>query len=165
MASFPSVVSKTLSLTALVLIPVAAATAHGAPQDDPPAEAASAEDAAPAEAAPTDPKAEIEQLRAEVAELKARMDAAEEADLTAAGSGEFEPTFDVYGYLTLELQKWIVDEDDPFRGIVDTNLSFGMQNLNVYFSSHMTETLSALVEIGFTSMPPGMDKSWVPYER
>jgi hypothetical protein len=168
MASFPRVVSTTLSLTALALIPAAAATASAALQDDPYADASSSGAEAPARAEPAAPagrQTEIEQLRAEVAELKARMDAAEEAALAEAGGGEFEPTFDVYGYLTLELQKWITDDDNAFNGIVDTNLSFGMQNLNVYFSSHMTETLSALVEIGFTSMPHGLEKSWIPYER
>jgi hypothetical protein len=40
-----------------------------------------------------------------------------------------------------------------------------MQNLNLYFSSHMTETLSALVELGFSTLPHGLDKSFMPYER
>jgi hypothetical protein len=162
MARFPGVVSTTLALLALVLIPTAAVRVHADPQE---AAATPAATPAAAPAAPADPKAELEQLKAEVAELKARMDAAEEAELAAAGNGEFQPTLDVYGYLTLELQKWFVADDDPFRGIIDTNLSFGMQNLNIYFSSHMTETLSALVELGFSAMPHGLDKSFMPYER
>jgi hypothetical protein len=161
MARFPSVVSNKLALLALALIPIAAARAHAEPQDVPsPEPPASADPAAPA-----DPNEELRQLKAEVSELKARMDAAEEADLAAAGSVKFEPTFDVYGYLTLELQKWFVEDDNPFNGIINTNLSFGMQNLNLYFSSHMTETLSALVELGFSSLPHGLDKSFMPFER
>lgn len=153
MASFPRVVSTTLPLIVLALIPIAAVQANTAPDDTPPPDAG------------VDQSEEIAQLKAEMAELKARMDAADDAEIAAAGGGEFQPTFDVYGYLSLELQKWFVADDDPFNGIIDTNLSFGMQHLSLYFSSHMTETLSALVEVGLSPLPHGTDKSYLPYAR
>jgi hypothetical protein len=154
MVGFRGVAWRFGSLT-LILISMTALDARAEPQ------AAPQEDAGAA-AQPSD-KDEIAQLKAEVSELKARMDAADEVAIAEAGV--FRPSLDVYGYLTLELSKWIVDDDDPFKGIINTNLSFGMQNLNVYFSSHMTETLSALVEVGFTAMPHGLEKSYLPYER
>jgi len=161
MAVFSDCAAKRLGFLILISTSLPAFEAMAAEGD----ERASDAGVAPETSSPEASRSEIDQLRAEVAQLKARMDASEEAAIAQAGGSHFEPTFDVYGYMSVELTKWFVDDDSALQGVIDTNLSFGVNNLNLYFSSHMTETLSALVELGITAMPHGVDKTMVPYER
>ncbi|MCP4676270.1 MAG: hypothetical protein GY854_12320 [Deltaproteobacteria bacterium] len=107
-----------------------------------------------------------ERHSAEIEELRARLDAADEAELDElAQETEFNPILNIYGFFDLTLYKYFVDEDNPAYGILPDKLSFVLSNLNVYLASEMTETLSALVELRFTFMPHGIESDLTSYER
>jgi len=112
-------------------------------------------------------RGEIDQLKADLAELKARMDAADDERLEEAGAtNQFEPSLDVYGFMAFYAGKWFIDDDNVLHSIMQNKLTFGLTDLNVYFSGHLTETISSLVELRFTFLPHGADQTFLPaYER
>ncbi len=102
----------------------------------------------------------------EIEELKTRLDAADEAEFEVlAQETEFSPVLNIYGFFDLSLCKYFVEEDNPAHGILPDKLSFVLSNLNVYFASEMTETMSALVELRFTFMPHGAETDLITYDR
>lgn len=62
---------------------------------------------------------------------------------------------DIFGYFDVEFVKYFVDKDSMMHGLLPVNTTFMMQNVNLYFSSHISETLSALIELHFTFLPLG----------
>jgi len=71
----------------------------------------------------------------------------------------FEPSFDIYGFFDLSFNKFVPQEGGFFDGVLHGDSSFFMQNLNLYFNSRMTESLSAIAELGFTFAPTGQERS------
>ncbi len=108
-------------------------------------------------------RAELDALKQEVEELKSRLDAADEGDL--ADIEQARGVLDIYGFFDVSLFKMFLTDDNVMKGIQNDNLSFIVPGVNIYISSQMTETLSALVELRFTFLPSGQDASYVPYER
>ncbi len=171
------------SLTAcllVLLLPTA-----GWAQDNPPAEIdAEVTENAP-EVAETDTSAnnddaekritELEQrLEQQQVEFSERIEALEEQqqeEMFGEVQQEFEPTFQIYGFLDLTLNKHFTEKDGFFDGIINDNLSFMLQHLNIYFASQMTESLAALVELRFTFFPHGDERGYaveqfgLEYER
>ncbi len=88
--------------------------------------------------------------------LSALEEAQEEQMLNDLPSG-FEPSFDVYGFFDLSFNKFVTREGSFFDGILHEDSSFFVQNLNLYFKSQMTESLSAIAELGFTFAPTGKE--------
>ncbi len=70
----------------------------------------------------------------------------------------FEPSFDVYGFFDMSFNKFVTEEGSFFRGVLHEDSTFFVQNLNLYFKSEMTESLSAIAELGFTFAPTGQEK-------
>lgn len=83
----------------------------------------------------------------------------QEEQMLAGMPGGFEPSFDVYGFFDLTFNKFFPKEDGFFDGVLHDDASFFVQNLNVYLKSQMTESLSAIAEIGFTFAPTGQERS------
>jgi hypothetical protein len=119
---------------------------------------------------------EIEQLRRELGETRSRveeLEIAREEDLLAraAREAEQEQKLGIYGFFDLSAGKFFLDNSPFFDGIINDDFSFFVQHLNVYFSGHISETVSALAEVGFTFLPNGMEESYavpqygVEYER
>lgn len=128
---------------------------------------AAADEGEDADAAGEDQRSEIDELKEQVEALTARMDAADDARLDAMGATrEFEPSLDVYGFMAFYAGKWFIEEDNVLHGIMHNKLTFGVTDVNVYFSGHLTETLSSLLELRFTFLPNGADASYIPvYDR
>jgi len=114
-----------------------------------------------------------ESMRRQFDILTKRLEQYEEDNLElTSGEGEsFERAFNVYGFFDLNLY---VSElpDSPRKNLVAEDLTFVVNRLNLYFSSHMTQNLSALVEVRFTFLPLGAEKSFKdelitlsPYDR
>lgn len=112
-------------------------------------------------------KAENAAQAAELEALGQRLDASEEAQARGeeGASSEFEPSFHVYGFMDLTLQKWFTNEESMWVAAFQDNLSFMFTGVNVYMQSNITQSLSALVELRFTFLPLGAEKTIVPYER
>ncbi len=112
-------------------------------------------------------------LKEQVQELSTRLEMVESEDdmeYEVEGS-KFESTFDIYGFLEMDLFYFDVDKDDTAHGLFPSSFSFMFNRLNLYLSSQMTETLSALAELRFTFLPHGYEKSYeldilgMEYER
>ncbi len=112
---------------------------------------------------------EFDTLKAELTELRNRMDTAEEEAefeaLEAAGIGEFEPSLNIYGFTTVDFYKVFVTEDSPLAGLMHDRSSFGIQDLNIYFAGQMTDTMRVLTELEFTFMPHGSETDLLTYTR
>jgi len=105
----------------------------------------------------------IEQMSQKVETLSKRLDESEDADLEllAGGIDQFEPSFNIHGFFDFNL--YISDiPESPEKNVAPDDLSFVVNRLNLYFSSEMTRSLSALVEVRFTFLPLGSD---VTYEE
>ncbi len=100
---------------------------------------------------------EFEALQQQMAELEARMDEADAARMDDL-AGEFKPSLDVYGFMAVYGGKWFVEKSSPLYGVMNTKLSFGVTDINVYLSGHVTRTVDSLVELRFTFMPHGADE-------
>ena len=100
----------------------------------------------------------------EIAELKtAQRDLADEQEMAAFDKEMeegFEQVFNIYGFFDLTFVKTFFDEGSPYTAFIPEHSSFGMSNFNVYLSSRMTETLSALGELRFSFLPLGEDKEY-----
>ncbi len=117
----------------------------------------------------TEPDAEKEALEQRVNSLEERLDDAEEAAMAELedDSDVIGPTLDIYGFFDVELLKVFNDKDNPTEGLVAAeNLTFTMANINLYFSSQLTDTLRALIEVKFSFAPLGQELSYYPeYHR
>jgi hypothetical protein len=108
---------------------------------------------------------QIEEQRQALDELRAEADT---AAATLGGEVGEEPTFHLYGFIDMGLQKLWTNEDDP---VLPTGKStFALGNINLYFDFRPTEAWSALVEVRLTSYPRGNETYGVPgvgvpYER
>jgi hypothetical protein len=173
-------------LAALLAAPLAA-EAQGqkkkdkAEEKDPAAE--TAPETATENAAPDEAKARFEELerrlaaaeaqaaesRAEVGELKERVAAAEEtqvelslasqADDLSAGTAT-QKLFQFWGFFDLTFSKYFYPEDSSYNIYISRSPTFLMTNINLYFGSQMTETLSALVETRLSWYPHGYDRDF-----
>ncbi|MCP4679592.1 MAG: hypothetical protein GY854_29690 [Deltaproteobacteria bacterium] len=115
------------------------------------------------------PDGEKEALKKRVEMLEKRLDDAEEERMAELenDSDSIGPTLDIYGFFDLELIKMIPDDDNPTGGLsLAENLTFTMSNINIYFSSQLTETLRSLLELRFTFNPLGQELTYYPeYNR
>ncbi|MCU0664998.1 MAG: hypothetical protein MUC50_22085 [Myxococcota bacterium] len=108
-------------------------------------------------------KAENEKLKNQVEELSSRLEMVEsenEAEFSAVNDVGFERKFDIYGFMDVELYYFKIPEENTGHGLFPSHSSFMVNRFNLYFSSQMTETLSALAEVRFTFLPQGYEASY-----
>lgn len=106
---------------------------------------------------------EIRKLKEQVELLTGMVEegAEEEFDLSMfEEEEEFEPSLEIFGFFDLNLRWYNPDDNSTMEGMTAQNSSFFIGNLNLYFKSHLTQNISALVEIGFTMMPHGVETSF-----
>ncbi len=72
-------------------------------------------------------------------------------------SSEMERKFSIWGFMDLTLAKFWYNEKSPYTLYLPEQSFFTMTNINLYFFSRMTQTLSAIVEIRFSFLPQGSD--------
>lgn len=107
--------------------------------------------------APSPLEARIARLEAQLADAQATADAA----LTAATAGDAakDPTFRIYGFIDMGLQKlWATD--DPVTPTRKTTFVLG--NVNLYLDFHPASDWSSLVEVRLTNYPTGTDTYGIP---
>jgi hypothetical protein len=154
------------------------AAASAAPTASEPAPEAGAEpqpvpvpapvEAPAAEAPATDVAAELAALKAEVDALKAKAEEAELAALSAEVPAETDLTPEllrVYGFMDFGLDKFFYNSpnDDGIGLLRPTSATtFVFGNLNLYFDAHPIEHLRSLVEIRFTLAPHGEETQLGP---
>lgn len=144
-------------------------------------EAVGAEEAAASEQAPIDVAAKLaemeERLKSQQEQIDAQNQKIEELEAEPGEGGDLEfdeeddfselegvdiqteDIFNIYGFFDLGFYKAFVDKHSPYYLFIGNASTFVMTNLNVYFSSQMTETLSALVELRFSFYPTGQGES------
>ncbi len=117
---------------------------------------------------------ENSQFKKQLEQLTGRLDDIESEEFEEQqfeGDPEFEPSFNIYGYFDMNMFFLDFNEGDPAETVSHSGLSFYVGNINLYFASQMTETLSALVEFRFTFLPDGQETSYespslgLEYER
>lgn len=101
----------------------------------------------------------LDDQKREFDERLTAIEEAQEEQMFAGMPTGFEPSFDIYGFFDLSFNKFVPKKNGFFDGVFHENSSFFMQNLNLYFKSQMTESLSAIVELGFTFAPTGQERS------
>ncbi|MDJ0764102.1 MAG: hypothetical protein QNJ97_14060 [Myxococcota bacterium] len=107
----------------------------------------------------------IEQLKAEFQEkidaLTERLDQSELEAMEAQLSETESATrfIDMYGFFDINLFYYQIEKNKMPGGIFTDSVSFSISQLNLYFLSQMTETLSALIELRFSFLPQGHEKS------
>lgn len=108
-------------------------------------------------------EAQVEAGRAENAQLKAEMaDLRDEVELAAMGDEELDTTqpLMVFGFFDLTYFKGFYQDDSLFRLYSAPAGSFTISNLNLYFKSELTESLSAIAELRFSYLPQGVETSY-----
>lgn len=144
----------------------AAAAAQAASSSAPSAEAAaSAADLAALRDQLAAQQKQLDEQRGTVEALQAQADAAAEA---LGGDAIEEPTFRVYGFIDMGLQKLWSNTDDP--STPTRKSTFVLGNINLYFDFRPTQSWSSLVEVRFTAYPRGKESPGIPalgrpYER
>ncbi|MCU0662328.1 MAG: hypothetical protein MUC50_08385 [Myxococcota bacterium] len=122
-------------------------------------------DAGLKEAAASDALA-LKALQTRIEELEAR--AADQETVTVEDTGgeatSFKPSLSMYGFMTLSLTRSWVQANNAMNNIVHEEASFTFSNVNLFFQSRMTQSLSALVELYFTFAPHG-NETFNPYQR
>lgn len=105
-------------------------------------------------------------LQSRIEELEAWKEEQEIAALEGAASEmtAFKPSLTVFGFMDLSLIRRWVKNGNIMDNIMHEEASFGLTNLNLFFQSRMTQSLSALVELRFTFSPQGTE-SFLPYAR
>jgi hypothetical protein len=161
-----------IGIAALLAVPLTAAS-----QDSPPPEEATDPEPPPPDVETEHDRAlagridELEQKiadqdaahRAEVERLEERIDELEEEQELAADEeieGPEERFLEVFGFFDLTFCKYFFPDDSAYHIYVPDKSSFMMTNINLYFKSQMTETLSALLELRFSFLPMGNEESW-----
>jgi hypothetical protein len=110
------------------------------------------------------PTLESLQKRVEELELQQEDQEMEAFEATAGEMTSFKPTFSVYGFLTVSLMRAWISKNNILYNLMHDKLSFAISNVNLYFHSRMTQSLSAMVELYFTFAPQGRE-SYMPYGR
>ncbi|MCP4674953.1 MAG: hypothetical protein GY854_05500 [Deltaproteobacteria bacterium] len=108
----------------------------------------------------------IEKLEQEVASLKENAETSELEHLEELAAEETENRLlEIHGFFDVSFMKIFADEDSIMNGIVPHSSSFTLTHINLYFTSQMTETLSALLELRFTFSPLGSNDFSLGIER
>ena len=97
-------------------------------------------------------KDKVAELEERIAEIEDEREA--EALDAMEGPDEF-GGLDVHGFFDFGFYKGFYDEDSPYNLFLAPYSSFFISNVNLYFSSQMTETLSALIEVKLSYLPHG----------
>ncbi|MDJ0764099.1 MAG: hypothetical protein QNJ97_14045 [Myxococcota bacterium] len=103
-----------------------------------------------------------EALQEKVNDLTERLDQSE-LDALQAELSETESAnrfLDIYGFFDVNLYYYQIEKGEMPHGIFPESFSFSVSQLNLYFLSQMTETLSALIELRFSFLPQGHEKSY-----
>ena len=117
---------------------------------------------------------QIDQLAEGLSEANARIDELEQAELESLEMDQSirsQRLLEIYGFFDLVFHKFFAEEGGLFDGMLKDHMTFMVPRLNLYFSSQMTETLSALVELRFTFLPHGEEVMYgapdygIEYER
>jgi len=119
-------------------------------------------------AAPTqgDVEARVEELENKLTRQERKIEEQERkiSELEEAKEAEFAQDEDeysskemlnVYGFFDIKYIKGIWDEDSPYNLYFPAHGSFMMTNINLYFASHMADTLDALIELRLSYLPLG----------
>jgi hypothetical protein len=78
--------------------------------------------------------------------------------------GSLGSRFSFYGFMVFSLTRSWIQPDNAIKNIQHEPLSFAVSNVNLFFSTRMTQDLSALVELAFTFAPHGNER-FSPYQR
>ncbi len=112
-------------------------------------------------------KQEIASQKQEIEQIKSRLDDMEDeqqlADLDSGGAEEYSAAkpISVRGFFDLTFSKVVSNSDETLYPIYTLPYSsFTISNLNFYFISQMTETLSALAELRFSFYPHGKESEF-----
>ncbi|MBN2715652.1 MAG: hypothetical protein JXX14_07335 [Deltaproteobacteria bacterium] len=97
-----------------------------------------------------------EALEARLFDVESQMEAASLAEINRS----LEPRSRFFGFFDLTFNKLVTDEKSYFNGLLYTSPSFMMQNINLYFSSEMSSSLSVLVELRYSFQPNGSIQSY-----
>jgi hypothetical protein len=102
-------------------------------------------------------RADIEALKAEVAELRQKQEEAELASMLDTAEPETDQElFKVYGFLDMGFQRSWTKEDSLLSGFFETNAgSFVVGNIDLYFDFNPHPYWRGLAEIRFTNAPQG----------
>ncbi|MCP4600287.1 MAG: hypothetical protein GY847_07105 [Proteobacteria bacterium] len=115
--------------------------------------------------------AKIEMLKEENAEqeenieesredYEARLSELELEMMTGSGEDNKERLVNIYGFFDVTFMKQFAHEDSLIKGLAYNSSTFILPGINLYFSSQMTESLLALVELRFTFLPLGKETSF-----
>ncbi|MCP4601769.1 MAG: hypothetical protein GY847_14840 [Proteobacteria bacterium] len=102
-------------------------------------------------------KEEMEQLKSKIAEMEKAQtmsDFEEDAQDYAIDHLSF------FGYFDLKFAKSFMDDRNLFKAVYEGISTFYISDIHLYIKSEMTQSLSALVELGFIFSPHGADKSY-----
>ncbi len=91
-------------------------------------------------------------------QTEVELDALDEAP--GGGGSGFEKRFQFWGFFDLTFSRYFYPDDAAYNMFITKQPTFLMSNVNLYFASQMTETLSALVETRFSFMPHGHETSY-----
>ncbi len=148
-------------LSGLALSPPLAAQVEA--QDESPNSPPAPPAPGPGALAPTSDAEKIKALEESVGLLMAEREAQARRDEELLVA--FKPSFKVFGFTDLSMQKYSPAKGDVFALVTADKLSFSIVNTNLYFLSRMTEELSALAEIRFSFFPQGQEKVALQVER
>jgi hypothetical protein len=109
---------------------------------------------------------DVAALQQRIEELESWRDDQEFGSLEGASAEmeSFQPFLSIYGFMDVTLMRSWVSEKNILKNIYHEELSFTLTNLNLYFKSQMTKSISALVELRFCFLPHGHE-SYMPYQR
>ncbi|MCU0662287.1 MAG: putative porin [Myxococcota bacterium] len=109
-------------------------------------------------------KQELELQKAEIEQLKADIASKGEFEENASAHGEDVEErnrfLSIYGFYDLTLNKWIYDNGEAYALFSHDSLSFVISNLNIYFHSQISRSLTFLSEIKFSFLPFGQEYSF-----
>jgi hypothetical protein len=123
---------------------------------------------APAPAAPSADAGELARLREQTATLEARIAQLEQAQVDAqvqsategtAAALPTEETFRVYGFADFGLNHAWLGDKSFLHGLVASDTTFVLGNLNLYFDFRPDPEWQVLTEIRFTGYPDGVETS------
>jgi opacity protein-like surface antigen len=101
---------------------------------------------------------DIEALKDDNKGMGEKLEAIEEESFEAemAEDTDTKKVFDVYGFFDLTFINFFA-EDSNLHNLVPANPTFTMTQLNLYFYSEMTHSLSAIAELKFSFLPLGQE--------
>jgi hypothetical protein len=102
-------------------------------------------------------KKRVEELEAELEEVR---DEQEFGDIEDEVEENHKRYFDIYGFFDLTFFKLFFEDDSAYAAALTGTSSFAMSNVNLYVQSHMTETLSALLEMRLSFLPHGRETNY-----